>query len=331
VSTPTGPAPEAPVVVVGAGISGVACARALADAGLPVRLLDRGRRVGGRMAVRTLEDGHAVDLGASYFTVTSPEFRAVVDGWVARGLARRWTDTFALGTPDGLEGTSTGPVRHAAPGGLRSLVEDLATGLSPVHPYEVTDVGGGPTTGLLSVDGEPARAVVLAMPGPQALDLLPESFTDERAAADALWEPSLALVVRFATRCGPPLDGVFVNDSPVLTFIADDGRRRGDGAPVLVAHADPVFAAGHLDEPDSAGPVMLAELRAVLGITAAEPTYLSVKRWSLAKPAQGRDEPFHLGPALVGLCGDGWHGPSKIEAAYLSGLALGNELAARLG
>jgi phytoene dehydrogenase-like protein len=38
------------VVVVGAGIAGIACARELAAAGVEVRVLERARVVGGRMA-----------------------------------------------------------------------------------------------------------------------------------------------------------------------------------------------------------------------------------------------------------------------------------------
>lgn len=91
-----------PVVVVGAGISGVACARTLLAAGLPVVVLDRGRRVGGRMAVRT-HQGRPVDIGASYLTASDPGFEAVVEDWRARGLARPWTDSFTVheaGSPD---------------------------------------------------------------------------------------------------------------------------------------------------------------------------------------------------------------------------------------
>jgi predicted NAD/FAD-dependent oxidoreductase len=125
----------------------------------------------------------------------------------------------------------------------------------------------------------------------------------------------------------PNLDGVFVNDSAVLTFVADDGRRRGDGAPVLVAHAHPVLAAAHLDNPDGALKPMLAELEAVIGIT-AEPRSAFVKRWSLAKPLNPHRDHYFLGEHGIGLCGDGWHGPSRIESAYLSGRALGRAMVA---
>ena len=115
------------VVVVGAGLAGVACARELTEAGLDVRVLDRGHRPGGRMASRRLW-GRPTDLGASYFTVDDPGFAAVVDDWSARGLAAPWTDAFTV-LGEGERRTSTGPVRWGAPGGLRSLVEDLASDL----------------------------------------------------------------------------------------------------------------------------------------------------------------------------------------------------------
>jgi len=75
-----------PVIVVGAGISGVAAAREVKDAGLPVVVVDRGRRIGGRMASRTI-DGRPVDIGASYFTASDPAFTALVADWQQRGLA----------------------------------------------------------------------------------------------------------------------------------------------------------------------------------------------------------------------------------------------------
>ena len=314
------------VVVVGAGIAGVAAARALVEHAIPYRMYDRGGRLGGRMAVRTL-DGRPVDVGASFFTAHDPRFVAVTEDWVARGLARAWTDTFHLATPEGLQGTTTGPLRYAATGGLRSLADDLASGLDVQHPYDVEEVTPGP-----AVDGLPAAAVVLAMPDPQALDLLSGELVQERALLEGRsWEPVLAMVARWPERVWPQLDGVYVNESPILTFLADDGARRGDGAPVLVAHADPVFSAGHLDHPETAAPAMLAELAAVLGLDArCEPEWLQVERWGFARPAQQREEPFHLGDAGVGLAGDGWHGRARIEGAYLSGDALGHELGARL-
>jgi len=140
-------------------------------------------------------------------------------------------------------------------------------------------------------------------------------------------------VARFAERTWA-FDGVFVNGDDDLAWVADDGRRRGDDAPVLVAHTTPERAARHLEDPEGAGPLLVAALRRVLGLP--EPESHLVKRWSLARPVGAREEPYLLaGPddadaGLLGVCGDGWGPTPKVEGAYLSGHRLGQALAARL-
>lgn len=309
-----------PVIVVGAGIAGVAAARVLAAAEVPVTLLDRGVRIGGRLANRTI-DGRVVDTGASYFTVSEPEFESVVEDWRARGLARPWTDTFMAGS-DGVFVDKPGPMRWAAPAGLRTLVENLAAGLD-VRRDVVHAVGPD-----LLVDGRQAAAVVLAMPDPQARRLLDPAYSRELEALDDPFEPVLALTARWPERLWN-FDGAFVAEDPILTWIADDGRRRGDNAPVLVAHSSTTFAAQHLQAPDEAIPLMTLAVRDALGID-AEPASATVHRWSFARPSGTRRDEFFLGPALIGLCGDAWSAKPRVEAAYLSGTRLGHALVSRL-
>lgn len=309
------PSAHSRVAVVGAGISGTACTRALRAGGAQVTVLDRGRAVGGRMASRRLA-GRPVDTGASYFTADDPRFRAVVDDWVGRGLARPWTDAFHTAGPGGLGERKQGPVRYGAPAGLRSLVEDLAGGLE-VTVREVERVGPGPT-----VDGEAYDAVVLAMPDPQALRLLDPALQAARTAVEGrAWDPVLSLAAGFAERSWP-FDGCFVSDS-AISWVADDGRRRGDGAPVLVAHSTPETARRHLADPHAAAPELVEALRELFALPEPEWTY--VQRWSYAKPVGTREAPYGLADG-IGLCGDGW-GASKVQAAWVSGDALGRALA----
>ena len=315
------------VAVIGGGISGIACATALADAGLTVDIFDRGHRLGGRLATQTLRDtgtpydGRVVDVGASYFTVDDPGFGRLVGDWIDRGLVRPWTDTFHVADGTTVLGTKTGPVRYAAPRGLRSLVEDLATVLPSDlveirHPFDVTDVVVGPD-GVRVADRE-YRAIALCGPDPQMDALVPVSSAP-------LWEPVMALTAVYAEPTWD-FDGAFVNDDPVLSFIADDGSRRGDGAPVLVAHSTPVLAAGHLADPVTAAPAMLAVLRNLSG---AVPAWFAVKRWTYARPAHARPEPYSL-DGIVGRAGDGWNGEPRTQSAWVSGDALGRALSEML-
>lgn len=376
---PAGPSGGAGVVVVGAGLSGLACARALRAGGVGVDVLDRGRRPGGRLGERSVPraDGgtHLVDTGAAYFTVdgdprdlgapdaTPPPgtFAQVVHGWARRGLVRPWTDTFHLAGPDGLRGTKTGPLRWAAPGGLRSLADDLTTDLA---------AAGGTVTGsvaveAVSLDGGAARlrvrgrgeaastrsaaAAVLAVPDPQAVRVVEAGLAEGGDRGGALsslaaalrdpWDPVVTVWARWDRRWWPDdLDAAFVADDDLVSLVADDGRRRGDGEPVLVVHTTAAGAAQHLDDPAGAVEPVLAALPALLGRDRApEPTDAGAVRWTFSAPRGGHDEPFWLqevgaggGPTLVAACGDSWGGPSKVERAWTSGHDLGVALGVRL-
>ena len=309
------------VVVVGAGLAGVACARELRTAGVGVRLVDRGHRPGGRMASRRLWAGERpVDLGASYFTVSNPGFAAVADDWQARGLAAPWTDTFCVLEDDGTR-TTTGAVRWRAPGALRSLVEDLAADLD-VERLEVAD---------LDLD---AATIVLAMPDPQARRLCGNHPV--AGVLDREWEPVIVMAARWPRRTWDPIsptghfDGAFVNGDPAIGWVADDGRRRGDDAAVLVVHSTPDLASRYLADPAAVGPELVAALRRLMGLD--EPDDVHVHRWTFARPIGRREASYALveGPnRLVGVCGDGWGPTPKVETAWLSGVRLGRELVRR--
>ncbi|WDZ88081.1 NAD(P)/FAD-dependent oxidoreductase [Micromonospora cathayae] len=310
------------MIVVGAGVAGVACARELADAGIPVEIRERARVAGGRLASKRF-DGRPADIGAAYLTVDDPDFARVVDGWRAAGLAREWTDTFVAYGPDGRR-TVPGPMRWAAPRGLRSLVTDLAAGLPVVVDRLVLGVEPGP-----AVDGTACDAVVLAMPGPQAALLLdPALAASTRAAQAQQWTSTLAAVLRFPRRTWADFAGAFVNDHPVLTLVCDDGDRRGDGEPVLVAHTTAEFAGRYLLQPTTAAPAVEQAVRDLLALP--DPADLvHVHRWTYAKPTSGPGGTYHLDDDGVGLAGDVF-GTPRVQTAWLSGRTLGRELAARL-
>jgi renalase len=294
------------VVVVGAGIAGLSGAGAVAGAGARVRVVERSRVVGGRLASRRY-DGRYTDIGAAYLVADDPDFTELVTSWRSRGLARPWTDTFRVHPgPD----ETGGPVRWAAPGGLRSLAADLAGGL---------DVRLSAPLDSVPAD---ADAVVLAMPGPQALRLNPPPGIAAAAAAQ-VWQPVITAVLTYPSREWDPFPGAFVNDHPVLSTVCDDGDRRGDGAPVLVAHSTADLARRHLDDPSAAGPMLAGSVGELLGIAAVP--RVDVHRWTFAQP-EPTDATF-AADGRVWLCGDAFGRP-RVQTAWLSGRSVAEALLA---
>jgi renalase len=298
---------DRPVTIVGAGISGAACAVALQESGIAVRVVDRGRAPGGRMASPVLE-GRRVDIGAGYFTVRDPAFAAVVERWAAAGQAREWTNSFAVLAPGHDPERTLGPMRWSTPDGLRSLVRALLDGIK---------VEAG-----TALDTLPDGPVVLAMPDPQAARLVD--------VPDAVaYDPTIAVVCGFADRHWSFVDAAFVHDHPDVEFVADDGARRGDGAPVLVAHTTAARARRHLDDPAGAVEPVVAALAELAGT--GSPIWTRAHRWTFAKPAGQHQASYGVIIADdrgVGLVGDQWcpQGSPRIESAWRSGTDLGEAI-----
>lgn len=294
------------ITVIGAGIAGAACATVLRDAGVAFRLIDRGRAVGGRMASPELH-GRRVDIGAGYFTIRDSGFSALVTRWEAAGLTTPWTDTFGVLAPGSEPSSSSGPMRWRTAGGLRSLVRSMLADV----PVETA-----------TVDTMPDGDVVLAMPDPQALRL-----TDVPDPVD--YQPVLSVVCGFDAVRLPFRDAAFVNDHPIVEFIADDGARRGDDAAVLVTHTTAAFARAHEKDPESAVGQVVSALRDLVGV--AEPEWTHVHRWKFGKPTAVHNSTFAIvesGSRRTAFAGDQWcpSGAPRIESAWRSGTDLGRAL-----
>ena len=305
------------VIVIGAGMAGLACARALKSAGLEVLVLDKGRGIGGRMATRRVElDEGATrfDHGAQYFTVRTPEFSRFLK--TLPQAVGAWHDGTARSHFVGLPGMS-------------GLPRALAQGLEIRQGVEVTALN--PVSGGWQVESESgsfeASRLVLTVPAPQALQLLSDHPLSETLAKVGM-APCLTLMAAFSLDTPRP----FVNrrdPDQSLAWIAQDSSKPGRAGPVTtwVAQAGPNWSARHLElRRDALAARMLRLISAEIGVDPEQVLYSDTHRWRYAQVTNPLGQPFlRSNCGRLHLGGD-WCLGARVEAAWLSGRAVAADM-----
>ncbi|RTQ47443.1 FAD-dependent oxidoreductase [Hymenobacter gummosus] len=102
--------PQAPVLIIGAGMAGLSCACYLHRAGRPVRLLDAGDAVGGRVRTDITPDGFRLDRGFQILLTSYPEVQRLIDYGALQ--LRNFTSGAVVRLPDGRQTTLRNPLRQ---------------------------------------------------------------------------------------------------------------------------------------------------------------------------------------------------------------------------
>ena len=302
------------IVIIGAGMAGLACARRLAEAGHASIVLDKGRGIGGRVATRrvaTLQFDH----GAQYVNAHDAGFAAVLSSLSVAGWQDGTGRTHSVGVP-----------------GMSAIPKALGAGLDIRQNAQVARVMQGGDGWMLHLEGGPLRAshVVVTVPAPQVAGLLGEGHPLVAALSPVRLAPCLTLMA--AVTAPAPFIARQDADDP-LAWIAQDSAkpsRPQSAATLWVAQAGEAFSVANLENtPEEITALMLPLLCDRLGVAPDQVTHASAHRWRYARVTQALGQPFLRSPdATLYLGGDWCIGP-RVEAAWTSGTAIADDILAR--
>jgi len=335
---------RAGAIVIGAGISGLACARALAAAGRAPVVFESSRGVGGRCATRRVH-GQPVDHGAAFVHGSDAGFLAAALG--PPGVTR------LEGWPRTIEGEGSACMPRAFVPGERRLAYADGLTVFPKHLAEGLDVRRERRVEALSAvsrgilvttergDATRAPAVVLAVPPPTALKLIAplSSGTREDAAIAALIrtigsQACLTVVAGYPSGGPRPgWDAAYPGDSTMVQMIAHDSAKRASPrSVVLVIQARPCWSRVHLEAPEAFWSAALVEEAArIAGTWAGSPSWVQTHRWRFARADFGSalTRPVALCPGGGGrviVTGESFAPGGGIEASWLAGNAAARRL-----
>ncbi len=337
------------IAVIGAGIAGAACARALTLAGQSVHVFDKSRGPGGRLATRRVEwvdrQGQActtrLDHGAVGITARSEAFQTFVDHALQAGCLAEWAPKLAAGSLPLEDGARL----YVPAPDMPALCRRLLDGGAATWSFAVDGLHKSPLGWQVQAGGErhPLQfdAVVLALPPAQAAPLLGPHRPDwARRASVAPMQPCWTLMgVADAPRDAPaPAPSWDLARPPtgalawVLRNDARPGRARMPGQVHWVAHARSGWSRRHLEQPPA---WVQQQLQAALAECLGRPVdwhHGAVHRWRYAVP-----QAHSVAPAAscwwdaaqgLGVCAD-FLGGAGVEGAWLSAQSLSAALLRR--
>jgi renalase len=330
--------------VVGAGISGLACARALEAAGRSPVVFERSRGVGGRCATRRVS-GQPVDHGAAFLHGSDPGFLAAIRSVPGATVLPGWPrEIEGAGPPCLPKAFEPLERRLAYADGLTAFPKSLARGLDVRRETPVVALSGASGGVLVHTErggATWARSVVLAVPAPTAMKLLLPLADGGRdaAAVGALLgmigsQACLTVLAGYPLDAsGPPWDMGFPEDSAIVQMIShDSAKRTAPGFVVLVVQARPCWSRVNLEAPEDewvAG--LVGEAARVVGAWAGKPSWVQAHRWRFARSDRGSElkQPLCLrvrGGGRVLVTGESFAPGGGIEAAWLAGNASARRL-----
>jgi hypothetical protein len=313
----------ASVAVVGAGLAGLACARALHEAGIPVRVFESQRAPGGRLATRRFAAA-SFDHGAQYLTASEADFRSLLERAAGAGCAATWQPQWPQ--------RNGGEALWVGTPGMAALARYFAADLDVEYGTRIVRFVSGSRGWTLLDDRGAAHAdysaIAIALPAPAAAALATGCTPLATHVRMVPMAPCWAVMVAFEEPLPGVADAGFTGD-PVLGWYARNSSKPGrEASEAFVLHASPGWSRVEFDQPPpNVQQALLERFSEHLGRALPRALVADAYRWRHARVEAPLGESCLLDrDAGIGFCGD-WCLEARAEAAWRSGAALGAKLA----
>jgi len=337
------------VAIIGVGISGLAAAHTLQDAGRIVTLFEKSRSVGGRAATRK-RDGFIYDYGAQYFKGGSP----LSTEWITKRFPT--SDLINIDKPvwtfDKEGHIKEGdPKQNADPkwsyrNGFTSFSKRMAERLDIHLETSVGRIQQG-TTGwtLYDTEGKSLSSfdqLLITIPASQAIALIEASqfLADLRETisaqlSKAQYNPLISVMLGYkpTPRPRPYYALVNIDKAHPISWLAwehEKARERvPEGTGLLIAQMAAQYSKEHREtEQNTLYPDVAQLVAALIDEQLAAPIFTDVQYWRYALPSEKADaDALHAITLPTGLafCGDGFVG-GRVHLALEDGIYVARQL-----
>uniref|UniRef100_A0A8C4TWQ1 Renalase, FAD dependent amine oxidase n=1 Tax=Falco tinnunculus TaxID=100819 RepID=A0A8C4TWQ1_FALTI len=337
------------VLVVGAGLTGGACAALLRGAALGrIAVWDKARGAGGRMSTsRSARDAACTaDLGAQYITLETERAgprRSFYDELLSHGILKPLTAP--------VEGmvVKEGSCNYMAPQGISSVVKYYLkqSGADVFYEQLVTCIclrDGKWEVSRKMGPPEQFDIVILTIPVPQILQLqgdivniINESQKQQLESVSYSSRYALGLFYEAGTWIDVPWAAQYITDNPCIRFISIDNKKRNiespEIGPSVVVHTTVTFGSEHLDsDPAEVQQLILSHLERIVP-SLPKPASIKCQKWRYSQVTKAVPNCLgqmilHTQPLLI--CGGDGFTHSNFDGCIDSALSLAEAVKSHL-
>ena len=318
------------IAIIGAGISGLSCAKQLLSLGYQVEVFEKSRGPSGRMSTRHGEQWVA-DHGAQYFTARDPLFIKEVDSWIDNGVAVIWDPAIQVYEAGQWRLSQSSEIRYVGRPGMSSPGKCLAQNID-IHYNQTIDVIENMNSQWHLSSKESGKLeksfywLVLALPAHQAQKLGMNIHPDiEKMTNQAHMKGCWTVMLRFLERPNVKFDAAFINQEIISWIARNNSKPDRDGSESWTIHANPQWSEAHIELSKEEATALILACAKDIGFD-CQSAEISTHKWRYASGAIIPAPGFAIYPTQnIGMCGD-WLNSGRVEGAWLSGYQLANAI-----
>lgn len=294
-------------VIIGAGMAGLTAANEFKSKGYSVKVIDKGRGVGGRLATRRIGEAK-LDHGAQYFSNKTPDFQNFTAELLNKGILKEWDI-------DGLSHK-----RMIGAEGMSNIAKYLAKDLEIITSERIIRI----TENQIISESEKIfefDKLIFTIPAPQAIDLLNNSGLEVPQQLFKIeYQPCIAVLVVLNQESNLPKSGGLKLENHPISWIADNFVKGISPKYAVTIHASPEFSNEHLEQDMNEIGKKLLDL-ASEWIPAGSIESYQTHRWRYSLADKRAEEKFINLNENILIGGDGF-GIGNVEGAFISGKAM---------
>jgi len=316
------------VAVIGAGVSGMACARLLAAHGYPVTVFEKEKEVGGRSSILQ-NNTDTYDHGCQYFLARDKRFDRHVKMFLEKGVVATWPVRLASCLHGVVHQVEEDTDLYVGVPGMNAIASYLSRGVDLRQDTIVSTVKRVGQSWKLIAGGkrETFDVVVVSAPAEQTAQLLHGFPAIADVAAKVKTRPCLSVAVGFEHILNVSFDAAHFSSCPIMWA---SNNRTKPGRPhneIWTIQATTKWSEEHFSSPDDMiAKILLSSFFESSGITPVVPKFTRTHKWFYGLTEEPlKKEHVWDKDTWLGACGD-WCHNGRVEGAFLSGISMAENI-----